>query len=1014
MTAIPEQDKQRIAKLRHLRHCRGQNAMPALMRGHMSESNALMDQMHGEPVPPVNAGLAEAHLEDVLAAPGAAGLAALVTGHAAIRRLLLGIMGASPFLTGLIRRDPAFAASCMQQAPVHRLNTILDDMDRQVAAATGQDDVMACLRRAKAQGGLLVALADIAGVWDTLTAAEHFSMLAERLAQAAVRWLLAEQARAGNLVLPDPQAPDHACGYTVLAMGKLGAAELNYSSDIDLIVLYDAEAAPVAPGKDAARIFIRLTRALVKLLQERTGQGYVFRTDLRLRPDPGATQVAISVDAAAQYYLVMGQNWERAAMIRARPVAGDRALGHAFLDELKPFIWRKYLDFAAIADVHAMKRQIHAHKGHGRIAVAGHNIKLGRGGIREIEFFVQTQQLIAGGRQPELRAIRTLGALAALEKAGWIEARTCEELAAAYRFLRHVEHRIQMVHDEQTHCLPKDAGALAQLAAFAGFADTNRFSARLLHHLGVVQKHYSALFEHARELASGGDLVFTGGEDDPATLQTLSDLGFANAAEVSRTIRGWHAGRYMAMRSQKARERLTEIMPVLLRTLSRTADPMAAFNAFDRFLSRLPAGVQLFSLLTAQPDLMRLLADIMGTAPRLAGLLSYRPRTLEAVLDADFFTHLPNLDDYRAGLAAVIGREESYEDRLDAVHGFGLEHKFRIGVRLLAGTISAGEAGQAYADLAAATISALLKEVTALFACRHGRIKDSCVAVVAMGKLGSGEMAATSDLDLMLIYTAGEEPAASDGKVPLMPGTYYSRLTQRLIGALTAPTTEGALYEVDMRLRPSGKAGPLATSLEAFAAYQAESAWIWEKMALTRARPVAGPAALQQRIATLIEADLRQRRDPDALIRGAADMRNRIAAHKGGTSPWDIKLVRGGMVDLEFIVQVLQLVHAHEHPAILQRNSGRVIAALAERALLDAAECRTLTKAHHLYDAVSQILRLCVDGVFDPATAPEGLKTLVARAAGQPDMATLEAELRHCQRAVAGVFDRLIAEKMQK
>ena len=981
----------------------------------MSETTALMDRMPGESVPPANAELAEANLEDVLGAPGAADLATLAAGHGAVRGLLLAITGASPFLTGLIRRDPAFTAQCLRRAPEAAMNALLDDLDRQVATATGQSEVMASLRRAKARGGLLVALADIAGVWDTLTAAAFFSTLAERLVQAAVRWLLTDQARAGNLLLPDAQTPDRACGFTVLAMGKLGAAELNYSSDIDLIVLYDADTAPVAPGKDAARIFIRLTRALVKLLQERTGQGYVFRTDLRLRPDPGATQVAISIDAAAQYYLVMGQNWERAAMIRARPIAGDTDLGRAFLDELKPFIWRKYLDFAAIADVHAMKRQIQAHRGHGRITVAGHNIKLGRGGIREIEFFVQTQQLIAGGRQPELRSIRTLEALAALQKAGWIKARTRDELAAAYRFLRHVEHRIQMVHDEQTHCLPKDADALARLAAFAGFADPDGFFRQVLHHLRIVQRHYSALFEHARELATGGgDLVFTGGEDDPATLKTLGDMGFAQAAEVSRTIRGWHAGRYVAMRSQKARERLTEIMPVLLKTLSRTADPMAAFNAFDRFLSRLPAGVQLFSLLTAQPDLMRLLADIMGTAPRLAGLLSHRPRTLEAVLDADFFTHLPGEDDYRAGLAAVISREESYEDRLDAVHGFGLEHKFRIGVRLLAGTIGADEAGQAYAALAAATIAALLEEVTSMFARRHGRIKDSCVAVVAMGKLGSGEMAATSDLDLMLIYTAGDDHAVSDGKAPLMPGAYYSRLTQRLIGALTAPTTEGALYEVDMRLRPSGRAGPLATSVDAFAAYQTGSAWIWEKMALTRARPVAGPKELQARITALIEADLRQRRDPDTIVRGAADMRNRIAAHKGGLSPWDIKLVRGGMMDLEFIVQVLQLIHAHAHPAILRRNSGRVIAGLAEIALLEPADCETLAKAHRLYGAVSQILRLCVEGLFDPATAPEGLKSLVARAAGLPDTATLAAELNDCQQAVAGVFDRIIAGHINK
>ncbi len=960
--------------------------------------------------PPFDAELAAARLADVLAVENAAGLKRLCRENTRVERLLLNVFAASPYLFSLVSKYPEFAAHILTSSPEAMLDEIIAAIQNDITG-TSQSEAMAVLRRAKAKGALLTAFADIAGCWPVLVAAKKYSLLADALVCAAVRWLLLDEAESGNLLIYTANDPAQNCGYTILAMGKLGAGELNFSSDIDLIVLYDPENAAVKPGMDAAKIFIRITRGLVKLLAERTIDGYVFRTDLRLRPDPGATQIAISIAAAAQYYLTIGQNWERAAMIRARPLAGDIALGREFLKELQPFIWRKYLDFAAIADVHAMKRQINAHKGFGDIAVLSHNIKLGRGGIREIEFFVQTQQLIAGGRQPELRQIRTLSALKALNEAGWIEGAARDELEAAYKFLRHVEHRIQMQRDEQTHKMPVDEQGLAVLAAFCGFAGVEAFKSELLTHLQNVQRHYAALFEETPQLSGvEGSLVFVGSEDDPDTLDTLAQMGYPDPQFVSRQIRSWHAGRFPAVRSEKARERLTEIIPVLLGAFAKTADPGGAFTAFDRFLSRLPGGVQLFSLLSAQPELLRLLSDIMGSSPRLSGMLSHRPRTLEAVLDPEFFTHIPDMKGYESALSSRLQQAATFEERLDTARIFAQEHKFRIGVRLLAATLEADEAGAAYAALAGAAIRVLLREVEARMAERYGRIKGGAVAVVAMGKLGGAEMSATSDLDLILIYETDADAGPSDGARMLGAGAYYSRLTQQLISVLTVPTSEGALYEVDMRLRPSGRSGPLATGFASFSAYQKNSAWIWEKLALIRARAIAGPEKLCIKINRLIEDDLCMKRDPAMVARSVIDMRSRIETARQAQGIWDIKQARGGLVDLEFIVQYLQLVHAHAFPDILERNTSRAISALAGHDLLGSNAALIMMEAIYLYGQTSQILRLCLDGGFDPQTAPQGLISLLLRTTNAPDMKQLESQLTDTQRSVYALFCSVIGE----
>ena len=924
------------------------------------------------------------------------------------RDLAGAVAAASPYLRHIMQHDPDFAARVFLEAPEAVLDEVIAGL-RASIVTSDQSAMMRSLRRAKAKAALLIAIADISGTWllDQVTMA--LTRFADAALGTAVDWLLLEAATGGKLRPADPRQPSRDCGYVALAMGKHGACELNYSSDIDLIVLFDPQTAPLAAGLEPSTWFVRFTKRLVSLLQDITEDGYAFRVDLRLRPDPRATQVAISVEAAAIYYENMGQNWERAAMIKARAAAGDLVMGAEFLDRLKPYVWRKYLDFAAIADVQSLKRQIHAVKGHGTIAVRGHNLKLGRGGIREIEFFVQTQQLIAGGRNPKLRGRETLAMLDALAGAKWITPQAAEDLKSAYRFLRTIEHRVQMVNDAQTHVLPQDDRPFESLARFSGFADGESFGQKLRATFECVQGHYAALFEDASELGSdAGSLVFTGGEDDPETLETLEGMGFRGASEISATIRGWHFGRYGATRSARARELLTELMPALLTALSRTGDGDQAFLAFDRFLGGLPAGVQLFSLLKANPRLLDLLATILGTAPRLAQQLSRRPKVLDAVLDPGFFDALPTAGDIEASLAGAIPEGTILDEVIDRTRIIGNEQAFRIGVRVLSETVSAADAGTSFSDLAGLLLARLHQAVTADLEARHGKFPGGQSAVIAMGKLGGREMTAGSDLDLIVVYDAEAEHAQSDGRRPLSLNQYYARLSQRLVTALSAPTAEGVLYDVDMRLRPSGTQGPVAASLSSFRGYQRDSAWTWEKLALTRARVVSGDAALAASLEQAITHALCQPRDAKATRADVLDMRKLMLKEQGSAGPWDIKRARGGLVEIEFIAQTLQLIHAAAYPGILDTNTLRALNRLVAAELLPNAMGDVLVHACQLYQRLTQVLRLCVTGAYEPEGSPSGLNRIVASAAACPDIASAEALLVETEAEVVRLFDALI------
>jgi [glutamine synthetase] adenylyltransferase / [glutamine synthetase]-adenylyl-L-tyrosine phosphorylase len=954
---------------------------------------------------------ARRRLAELLETSSAAGLKRELE-HGRTRDVLLGLADHSTYLWALAREDPERLVRLLKRPPGESLDAVVRALSSR--RDEHETDLMTAMRRAKRESALLVALADIGGVWDVNAATEALTRFADAAVGAAVDFLLRQHARAGRLAL-DPDAPDPqiGCGLVVLALGKHGARELNYSSDVDLIVLYDPAAASLPPGTEPGPLFARLTRALARLLQERTSDGYVLRVDLRLRPDPASTPVALSTASAYSYYETVGQNWERAALIKARPAAGDLKLGERFLADLAPFIWRKYFDYAAIADIHAMKRQIHAVRGHEQVAVPGHDVKLGRGGIREIEFFVQTQQLIFGGRRPQMRGPRTLDMLQQLCADKWISAEAVDDLSLAYVFLRRVEHRLQMVADEQTQRLPFEHEALTRFAKFCGYAQLEPFAADLTHHLTLVERHYAQLFEDAPELSvASGDLVFTGVADDPATLTTLRALGFQRPEAAAETVRGWHFGRRAAVRSPRAREVLTELTPALLEAFAGSGDADAALSAFDEALARMPASVELLSILRSNAALRELFGDVLGSAPRLAQVIATRPHVLDAAIDpARSLDFDLSLDDETMGarVEVFVSQGQGFEDALNRARDFAAEERFHIGLNLLSGRLDPDRAGRAYSALAQGLIAALLKRVIEAFAAEHGQIRGGRVAVVALGKLGSREMTAASDLDLMLIYDFPADAGESDGRKRLSPGLYYARLTQRLISALTAPTKAGRLYEVDMRLRPSGRKGPLATQFASFKLYQQDEAETWEHMALTRARFVAGDATLGADIARTVRQTLTRERDPAKIARETRAMRALIAKEKGDSDAWDLKLAAGGLIDIEFTAQSLELALAHKHPGILDVSTRKVVEEAGRQGLIAPEQAEVLVDAHRLYTDTTQFMRLSTSGPFDPATAAAGVKRRIAGASGFPDFEALAAALGEARKRVRATFGAILA-----
>jgi len=943
-----------------------------------------------------------AEAEAFLAAPGG-------------KQILDALFGNSPFLTQLAVKEIGFLLDLPGTGYVGARDAIFEGI-REISPAEPQAATSKALRTAKRQAALLIALADLTGAWKLEEITGTLSLLAEHCLNAGVRHALGALVTSGKIDVDLEGETLDNCGYMLLGMGKLGAGELNYSSDIDIIALYEPERLKPKDPDRLRQDMVRATQTIVNLMHERTANGYVFRTDLRLRPDPGMTPLAMTVGAAESYYETIGQNWERAAMIKARPVAGDCDLGYRFLEHIRPFVWRKHLDFAAVADIHSIKRQINAHRGGGQVAIEGHNVKLGRGGIREIEFFAQTQQLIWGGRTPALRMRKTLEAIDQLAAEGHTSPDAAARLRESYNFLRTLEHRLQMVMDEQTQKMPATWEGVDAIGVFMGYDDPDAFRAELLRHLRQVEQEYSQLFEDEPDLGSGGrSLVFTGVEDDPETVETLTDMGFGDASHVIGRIRVWHHGRYRSTRSERARQLLTELMPRLLESLAATTNPMQAFNRFDDFLGELPSGVQLLSLFHSNPSLLDMVSEIMGNAPRLAIWLSRHPSLLDGVISDDWSTDEADRHEMKETLDHALGQARDFQDILDIVIRWANDRRFQTGVELLQGRRTGEEAGAILTSVAETAVGALTESVSREFRDPHGGWPgesaegETGLAVLAFGKLGGREMAPMSDLDLVFVYNVPADIEGSDGKRELTPMVYFSRLGQRLVTAITSQTGEGNLYEVDTRLRPNGRSGPVCTQFDGFKNYYQGEAWTWEFMALTRARPIYGPTGLQKVLAQIIEDAIRQPRDAKVLVRDVDSMRQRIRKQYPGDKPWEIKHRHGGLVDIEFITQYLQLRHAADGKDILSTNTGTALEKLAEAGYLQATVAQDLRSALRLWRNLQAAIRLTAQEGLDEEKAPDGQKALLARCGGFEDFPSLRDHIAEVAETVRQHYQDLIA-----
>ncbi|MGX6647087.1 bifunctional [glutamine synthetase] adenylyltransferase/[glutamine synthetase]-adenylyl-L-tyrosine phosphorylase [Maricaulaceae bacterium MS644] len=860
------------------------------------------------------------------------------------------------------------------------------------AAGLDEAPAMEALRLAKLDLHLVTALADLSGAFDLRQVTRALSDFADASVQAS----LAVAARSCGFDLADPLDPIP--GLFVLTLGKHGQRSLNYSSDVDLTVFWEPEAARPPEGKDAHRAFARVAQRLAFVMEDLTADGYVFRVDLRLRPDPSSTPAAVNADMARHYFEAVGQNWERAAYAKARWCAGDQSAAEGFLLDLEPFIWRRTLDFEAVEDIHALARQIQAVGRRSRIEIPGHDVKLGRGGIREIEFYAQVLQLVFGGRRPQLRAASTLEALAALAAEGLVPAESAAQMSWAYSELRGVEHRIQMLNDEQTQSLPRTDEARSAVAALTGERVLANFDARLTEIFARVHTLFSDQFQGGESLATReGSLVLTGVEPTPDTVTTLEKLGFSDPQRVWETLAGWAAGRARAARTERARALFSRFAPRLVEGLADTGDPDTALARFTSFFEGLPSGVQPLSLLVNQPRLASNLIDILGLAPRLAEILARRPALLDVMLEPSFSIPLSEDPADREMRRFEGVAHMPFEEALNAARRLAREERLRIGAQLLLGQATASDAGAAFADLADAAVDAMARAAEGELARKHGPAPGAW-AVLGMGKLGGRELSADSDLDLIVVY----EPSAaqSDSEKPLGAEAWFIRFTQRLVTALSAPTEEGDLYPVDMALRPSGSAGPIAVRLARFAAYyESDEAWTWERMALTRARIIAG--TLREPLERAVEAAIAKPVPADEIRADAADMRARLQRDKPAKSPWDLKLREGGLIEIEFIAQTAQLI-ARTRAAPRTRAALEM---LAEAGALKGDLVERLLAAEEDYAALTQLVRAAHGGGFDPGGASAPFAGRLAVAGRAEDLTELAGRLDTHAQAVRAAFE---------
>ncbi|HEY7810312.1 MAG TPA: bifunctional [glutamine synthetase] adenylyltransferase/[glutamine synthetase]-adenylyl-L-tyrosine phosphorylase [Allosphingosinicella sp.] len=874
----------------------------------------------------------------------------------------------SPFLALQLGRFPEVTAALERGA----LGEALSE-----ARAAGADapTLGTALRRERSALAAALAVGDLAGLVPLESLMEQLSDYADSALERALATAILERT-------PDKEPR----GFAVIALGKHGSRELNYSSDIDPIFLFDPYTLPCRPREEPGQAAVRIGQRVIELLQKRDGEGYVFRVDLRLRPSSEVTPIALPVDAAISYYESSALPWERAAFIRARHAAGDAELGRYFLEAIHPFVWRKSLDFGAIGEIQSITRRIRDHYATGQGFGPGYDLKRGRGGIREAEFFGQIHQLIHGGREPALRAAATLDALRLLGEAGRIAPADAAAVADSYRLLRIAEHRLQMVDDLQTHSLPTDPEALDNVARLHGLDDGAALLDLLRPKVEEVARLYTALAgEEERRLPGNSE----------ALQAHLAAIGFPDPQGARVRVEAWRSGRARSLRTPAAQDAFEAMLPALVEAFAHAPDPMRAMNRFEDIVERLPSGVNFYRLLQARPGLTEHLGDILSHAPTLADQVARRPQLLDGLIDASAFSPAPSVEALIGDFSRSDRADEDYQLILDRVRRLVNERRFALGVQLVTGRSNALEVTEGYSRVAEAAINVLADAAVAEFEARHGRVAGSELLILGLGRLGGEALTHASDLDLVYLFS-GTHEAESDGPRPLRATDYFNRLAPRVSAALSVSTAAGPLYDIDTRLRPSGADGMLAVSLESFAQYQREQAWTWEHMALIRARPVYGSREARAELAEVIRDTLCIVREPKALVADVVRMRSDIACHKPPRGPFDIKMGPGGLVDLEFSVHALQL----RHRIGLDPHLENALAALHQGGLVEAE----IDPALRLLTSILVMFRLVSPSSAEP---PEATRRLVARACGLPDWEALLAAHDAARQRVSALWARV-------
>lgn len=807
------------------------------------------------------------------------------------------------------------------------------------------------LRRHRQAESVRLIWRDVHGL-DTLDQTlAGITALAESCLQAALEALGRDFAERFGTVRDPDGAPVR---LVVFALGKLGGGELNFSSDIDLVYAYaqdgDSDGSRALAAED---YFARLGQQLAKLLDEVTAEGFCHRVDLRLRPFGTAGRIALSFAAMEQYFQREGRDWERYAWQKARPVAGDLDAGARFLETLRPFVYRRYLDYGALDGLREMKASIAAEVARKDMA---DDIKRGPGGIREVEFLAQALQLIRGGREAALRERRLQPALSALRDARHLSAETCDALLAAYRFLRLLENRLQMLGDAQTQRLPDDPATRMRLAQGLGEADWDALHARLQAHRERVTQEFDALLAPRGRAVQPDALVSywrglrdgagRDGESDDA-VGTLRDAGFVHATEVDRALRDFARAPGVRDLSDAARARLDRLMPALLAGVAGSAEPLLALRRALALLQAILRRASYLALLDEQPAALSRLVDTLARSALLGDRLAAHPLLLDELLDIRVAGPLPKAEAFAAAADAALQAEDS-EAALLALNEARQTLSFRIALVTLDRRMRAVDTARLLAALADALLAAVYRLALRELEAQHGRIDGFRFAVLGYGSLGGRELGFGSDLDVVFVYDAPAN-AMSDGARALDAPRWSARLAQKIVALLGAPTGAGRLYEVDVRLRPDGAKGLLVSTLASFEDYQRHRAWTWEHQALVRAHAIAGDADLRAAFERVRADTLAQPRDDGKLREDVAAMRARMRAEldRSGADRFDLKQGQGGLVDLEFLLQYLVLRDAVAKPALLvPRDTPGLIDALCAEAVLDAETAPRLHAAH--------------------------------------------------------------------